>query len=341
MPLPLILGIGAAIAGVAGVGGGIRGGVKIKEAKDTMESANRRHQRNQERFERQSETTNKDMDELGETELSILNSFTRFSDVIERIQNRPTFDEYKVNGVEIPKYDREELREVSVGAGVLLGGLGGAALGTAGAFAASGATTAAVMALGTASPGTAIASLSGVAATNATLAALGGGAIAAGGGGIALGSAVLGAATLGVGLLVGGLIFNFTGKGLSDKADEAYPQMLKAEKQIDKICSYLIDLSGTANKYQYSLQHMNNLYQNYLAKLSAVTDRKTDWLLFDDSEKRLTENTVLIVGLLFKMCKVQIVKKAETEGEMNSVNKLEIEGAMSEADRFITDRAIL
>jgi len=49
-----------------------------------------------------------------------------------------------------------------------------------------------VGAYGTASTGTAIATLSGAAATNATLAALGGGSLAAGGGGIAAGGAVLG-----------------------------------------------------------------------------------------------------------------------------------------------------
>ena len=85
------------------------------------------------------------------------------------------------------------------------------------------------MAIGTASTGTAISSLSGVAATNATLAALGGGSLAAGGGGMALGTAVLGGATLGVGLLVGGVIFNVTGSKLSDKADEAYSQAKRTE----------------------------------------------------------------------------------------------------------------
>ena len=153
--------------------------------------------------------------------LKILNDFKDFSDAIEKIQNRPEFKEYKIGGVALPKYNKEELNKVSVGAGVLLGGIGGAAVGTAGGFAAAGATTSAVMALGTASTGTAIASLSGAAATNATLAALGGGAVAAGGGGIALGTSILGAATLGVGLLVGGVIFSATGSKLSDKADEA------------------------------------------------------------------------------------------------------------------------
>ena len=46
MPLPLIIGIGAAIAGVAGVGAGIRGGIKMKEASNTVKSAQRRNEEN-------------------------------------------------------------------------------------------------------------------------------------------------------------------------------------------------------------------------------------------------------------------------------------------------------
>ena len=39
MPLPFIIGAAAAIAGAAGIGSGIHGGIKMKEAKDTMEVA--------------------------------------------------------------------------------------------------------------------------------------------------------------------------------------------------------------------------------------------------------------------------------------------------------------
>ena len=179
MPLPLFLGIGAAIAGAAGVGTGIHGAVKMKEANDTMNAAKNRHNANIAKFKQKNTRTTKAMDQLGKLELDILHSFGDFSDVFEKIQNRPVFTAYSKNGVNLPTYDGEKIKEVSVGAGVLLGGLGGAGLGAAGGFAAAGATTAAVMALGTASTGTAIASLSGVAATNATLAALGGGALAA------------------------------------------------------------------------------------------------------------------------------------------------------------------
>ena len=230
MPLPLILGVGAAIAGAAGVGTGVHGAIKMKEANDTIKEAEIRHKINIEKFDKKSESTSKAMDALGELELKILNGFDDFSNTIEKIQNKPQFKEYRKDGVTLPKYDKEELKSVSVGAGILLGGLGGAAVGTAGGFAAAGATTSAVMALGTASTGTAISSLSGAAAINATLAALGGGALgtSATAGGMALGSTILGATTLGVGLLVGGMIFNFTGGKLSDKADEAYIQMREA-----------------------------------------------------------------------------------------------------------------
>ena len=144
---------------------------------------------------------------------------------IRSIRILKSFKTFSDSQFELPQYNREELEQISIGAGVLLGGLGGAALGTAGGFAAAGATTAAVMALGTASTGTATASLSGIAATNATLAALGGDAIAAGGGGIALGTTVLGAATLGVGLLVGGIICNLTGRSMTDKANRIWSEV--------------------------------------------------------------------------------------------------------------------
>jgi len=337
MPLPLILGIGAAIAGVAGVGSGIHGGVKMKEANDTMKAADSRHQKNLAHFEKQSAATNGDMDELGKTELDILNSFEKFSDIFEKIQNRPKFKPYRKDGVDIPEYSCEKLKEVSIGAGVLLGGIGGAAVGTAGGFAAAGATTAAVMALGTASTGTIIASLSGVAATNATLAALGGGAIAAGGGGMALGTTILGAATLGVGLLVGGIIFNVTGSALSNKADEAWTQMKRAEKEINVICSYMEDLSGTCRKYRNSLVSVNKIYQNHLEKLQRIVDgdKKTDWNAFTSSEKTIAENTALLVGLLYNMCKVQLVLKSDNKTELNTINSEAVNKSITDAEQFM------
>lgn len=342
MPLPLILGGAAAIAGAVGIGSAVHGGVKMKEANDTMKWAESKHRESITGFETQNQKTTTDMDRLGKKELEILDSFQRFSNIFEQIHNRPEFKSYEKENVSIPAYNAEELKQVSVGAGVLLGGLGGAAVGTAGGFAAAGATTAAVMALGTASTGTAIASLSGVAATNATLAALGGGAIAAGGGGMALGTTILGAATLGVGILVGGVIFNVTGSKLSDKANEAFEQAKKEETEVRKICRYMRTLSDAESRFEDALQTVDKIYRRHLEKLGdlVVLSGKADWNDYSDAEKKLTENTALLVGLLYSMCKVQLVLQSNSATELNRVNEEGINASCETAKNFLVDSGL-
>ena len=287
MPLPIVLGVAAGIFAVGGIGSGIHGAIKMKEANDTMDVAKWKQDKAIRTFKLANESATEMMDSLGTTELKILREFSEFQDVLEKIQGRPVFDNVKVSGVKIPEYNAKEIQSVSIGAGVLLGGLGGAALGTAGGFAAAGATTAAVMALGTASTGTAIATLSGVAATNATLAALGGGAIAAGGGGVALGTTILGATTLGASLLVGGIIFNIVGSSLSDKADKAYEQAKKTEKEVDKTCNYLNKMERYARSYKKTLTSVESKYKDYLWKLKNIVEiqGKTEWVEFTEEER--------------------------------------------------------
>lgn len=339
MPLPLILGIAAAVAGTTGVGFGIHGGVKMKQANDKLKEAQKRNDSNNARLERMNQSACEAMDILGKNEMKVLSEFQLFSDLFERIKNRPEFADIKIGNVSIPKFEGEEIKKASVGASVLIGGLGGAALGTAGGFAASGATTAAVMALGTASTGTAISALSGAAATNATLAALGGGSLAAGGGGIALGATILGATTLGVGLLVGGVIFSCTGSKLSSKADKAWEQMISNEQKINKVCSYLFDLQKTADRYNSTLLRMRSLYIKQLNKMRNIIDsyneKHVNWQNLSLEEQLVIENMVLIVGVLYNMCKVQLVQKSCCSNQ-NIINKTEINKAEKDANDLIS-----
>ncbi|MEG1846494.1 MAG: hypothetical protein RR239_06295, partial [Oscillospiraceae bacterium] len=192
----------------------------------------------------------------------------------------------------------------------------------------------------TASTGTSIASLSGIAATNATLAALGGGAIAAGGGGVALGSTVLGVATLGVGLLIGGIVFNITGSGLSNKADKAWEQMKTAESEIDRICEYLKNLTAMSKKFYDSIMLIDDVYQKNFDELYKIICiyGKTDWDLFTPEEKLIAENTSLLVGLLYNMCKVKLVLKAENNNETNKVNYCDIDNAIYQSKQFLNEK---
>ena len=338
MPLPLIIGGIAAAAGIAGVGSGIHGGIKMKDANDTMKLAQGKQERAVKLFNNKNDSTTELMDAIGKQELEILATFDDFSDIIEKIQGRPEFKAYKREGIDLPEYEAEELKKISAGAGVLLGGLGGAAAGTAGGFAAAGATTSAVVALGTASTGTAISSLSGAAATNAVMAALGGGSIAAGGGGMALGAAVLSGAMLGAGLLVGGVIFNVTGCKLSDKADEAYVQAKRTEEEVNKIVGYFDELTEAASGFKESLTKVEDVYRKHLNTIDHIVnfEEKTNWSDFTEKEKKATENAVLLVGLMYMMCKVTLVLKQDDD-ELNKVNKEVIDDAIGDAEEVLKE----
>lgn len=113
-------------------------------------------------------------------------------------------------------------------AGTAAGGAAGAATGTALAYG----TFTAAAAFGTASTGTAISGLSGVAATNATLAALGGGSLAAGGAGVAGGVIVLGAIVAAPLLLLGAGGFLWMHKRSKLKAQEAKTAIDEAESAL-------------------------------------------------------------------------------------------------------------
>lgn len=248
MPIPFLIAGGAVLAGAAGVGSAINGAMKVSVVKNKIESANRKHESNRYSFERKVKSTDMILDDLGELQVEILASFEKFSDVIEKIQNRPKFHEINKDRTELSKIDDISIRNAYLGANLILSSISGAAIGTLGGYAVSGMATSAVMALETASTGTAISELSGVAATKATLAAIGGGSIAAGGGGIALGTTILGGATLGVGLLAGGIILNSTGNKMLNDADKVWDSMKSAEKKMDKIIIFLDELSEYSKK---------------------------------------------------------------------------------------------
>jgi hypothetical protein len=232
------------------------------------------------------------MDKLGTLELEILKSFNDFSDLIEKIQNRPIFKEYKKDDVTLPEYDAEEIKKVSIGAGVALASLEGLAVGAAG-----------------------------------------GGSLATGRGGIALVPTILGASAFGVGVLVGGAVINATGKKLSAKVDEAEKEMLKAEKTINESVAFLRELSNAANRYIKFLTNARDKYNEIFNYLSYVINNsgKTDWNLFSDDEKLATQNLVLLVGLLYKMCQVSLVKKANSFNDDKVVNTEGVSDSIHEA----------
>ncbi|MBD9730459.1 helix-turn-helix transcriptional regulator [Streptomyces sp. H28] len=170
-------------------------GQRPVKLRDQVAETKRRHAEINEKVAQRSKITQ----ELGEAfnhvhDVARDKFFLRFVELAESISGapepeRPSEEEIESTG-ETPTAIRIEAMSAGIAnaiRGAAAGGAAGAAVGGAAAY---GAFTAAAL-FGTASTGTAISTLSGVAATNATLALLGGGTLAAGGAGMAGGTLLL------------------------------------------------------------------------------------------------------------------------------------------------------
>ena len=76
------------------------------------------------------------------------------------------------------------------------------------------------------------------------------------------------------------------------------------------------------------------LYTIRLEKLKNILiyNRKTDWNQFSvEEEKLMTKNLVMLVGLLYRMCRIKLVLKSEND--LNTVNKTEVDKNSREVER--------
>lgn len=213
MPVPIILGVIAGGAALYGAVKGVKGAIDHSDATDINQDAHSVVNAANQKVDEQRETTNATLKDYGERKLRAFNGvIADFIDTFGRLKNVDTIHTPELDKLNLGDFstvsldglrsDYELLKSSGLGLGAGMGG--GAAL----AFGAYNGT----MLLATASTGTAISTLGGAAATNATLAWLGGGSLAAGGGGMALGSMVLGGIVAGPALAIFGHIVGNKGE---------------------------------------------------------------------------------------------------------------------------------
>lgn len=249
MPLPLIpIIIGLASLGAAGTG--IYKGAKAvrdnstandlnEEAHDIIESA-------KSSLKSARKKSKNALEALGNEKLAVCQtSIKKFVDLFEQIKNVELQESVGLQELSKFRIDRQaiiDFKEISMlatsfAAGTLSGAVAGGAV-AFGAYSAAGAFAAA-------STGTAIAGLSGAAATNATLAFFGGGALAAGGLGIAGGTAVLGGIVAGPALAIVGIVM---GAKASKNLDNAYSNLAQAKKAHEEIQVLVTACNGIAKR---------------------------------------------------------------------------------------------
>ena len=234
MPIPFLFIGAAALTGAVGIGGGVKAGIDQNKAQKINMDANEMVQYSGDRLELQKECVSNALKALGNEKVFILNnSISEFLETFRKIKNvdlrdSAGLDELKHLHVDLKDFDDMQLMVNFAGAlaGGTVAGIGGGALVAFGAYGAA-------QALAVASTGTAIASLSGVAATNATLAFFGGGSLAAGGLGMAGGTVVLGGLVAGPALMAAGLIAGVAAHKNLEKAKINNAEAMQICEQLD------------------------------------------------------------------------------------------------------------
>lgn len=288
MPIPLLfIGLGAVTA-ATGVGKTVKAGVDNSRAKEINENANEKIESASKKLDIARQQCGNALEHLGIEKISVLNtSVKEFLDTFEKLKNVEFADSQNLDEFKNLHIDRnvfDELKEMESFASSFAGGTVAGAAG--GAFAAFGAYSAATT-FATASTGTAIASLSGAAATNATLAFFGGGSLAAGGLGMAGGTAVLGGLVAGPALLVMGMV---TGAKASKNLDNAYANKAKA----DEICEQLktgTDQCRAIRRRTYMLYtllaRLDTYFLPLIYQLEEIVDKEgTDYAAFTPEAKK-------------------------------------------------------
>lgn len=290
MALPLIpvaAGIVAAGAALFGAKKGYDAYQDTQDAKYWHEIAKEEYESSEHNLLKRKDEAQKVFAELGEIKKSVIEgTFPRYFKLIDELKLEAQKDLGEVlKDFDMTKFKeaRQSITDLQTALGGIIGG------GVAGAMAGFGAYGA-VGLLATASTGTAIGTLSGVAATNATLAWLGGGSLAAGGLGVAGGTAVLGGIVAAPVIAVAALVW-------AQSAESKKYDAMSYHSAVSVICE---SLKAENTKFGEAIYLVENIIKSKNANVSklrklinVITNRKNiDISKWDEFKQESVKNII-------------------------------------------------
>ena len=285
MPLPLILVGVAVVAGIYGAKKGVDAYSDTKEASGIRDDASDLLSRAEGSLRKERSKCSGKLEELGRLKFETWAvDLGRFCSLFGRLRNvelvgAPGMDEIKWSDQELG-----EMRELSGYASeVVSGGLAAVGSGALVGMATYGGATM----FATASTGTAISTLSGAAATNATLAWFGGGALSAGGLGMAGGMAVLGGIVAGPVLAVGGAVLAAKAREDLAEAERDHALAKKHASEMNSAQAVVRGIRKVANQYVEIISEIVERVRPALDRLaSAIVNHGTNFAKYPDDAKR-------------------------------------------------------
>lgn len=272
MAIPFLILGAAGVTALTGIGKGVGAIRKNKKAKSINAEAQSVVRSAKTSATRAKNRSAKALETLGKTKLDVLNgSMKEFVNTFEKIHSITFTDSKELSEFGQYHMDKQQLADLkemgNLASSVLGGVVGGAGVGALTAFGAYGAT----MTFASASTGTAIASLSGAAASNATLAFLGGGSLAAGGMGMVGGTMVLGGVVAGPALCVLGLVMNASAR---KNLDNAYANLAEAKKLAESlhvVATLCKGVKQRADMFTSLLNCLNSEFAVLIEKMKRIT----------------------------------------------------------------------
>ena len=309
MAVPIILGAVAAGSALYGAYKGISGAIDHNNASDINNDARSMVDTANQKVETQRKTTNDVLTDYGTRKLRAFNgTISDFIDTFGRLKNvdlihSPELDKLNLgdfSGQTLAglRQDYQALKDAGLGLGAGLGG--GAAL----AFGAYNGT----MLLATASTGTAISTLGGVAATNATLAWLGGGSLAAGGYGMAGGMMVLGGIVAGPALAIFGHIVGNKGEEALNKARTNLEQARTIRDQADQMTDKLHAVEQVTALANATFSNVSAHLRRSISELKdTIAKHGEDYQGFTSASREVVFRTVKFAQLIKAMIDTPIL----------------------------------
>lgn len=294
MPLPFILGAIAVATAVTGVAKAVDANDTNKRARRINNHAKEIYEQAEQELKSSKNRASASLTRLGQEKVDVLQKdMVPFVNLMKKIKNINMTEIRGIGDLSRLQVNEETLAEMQSMGDLAIEMASGIVKGTAGGALMAFGAYSLVGAFGTAGTGTAIAGLSGVAASNATLAALGGGTLAAGGLGIAGGTAILGGIVAGPALAVLGFAMSSKANENLENARSNRAQAEKAAHEMGLASDACQKISERADMFIGLLENIHIKFQKFVDQMKdVIIDKGTDYRNYGQAEKDILAMTL-------------------------------------------------
>ena len=247
-----------------------------------------KYKKNANRLIRSTTNTSKELEKMEKLQLEILKDTSDFSDVIGMIRNRPQFKEINIKGVKLPELTLEDLAIKSKNAGKLLSKYSTPEIGVSGLLVTPEVKT------------------NGFFGHELPF----------------LENSVAGIEVeMALSKLSGLSLFQALGSKESDKIYEMSKEVDKIEEKINQVIPNLDMIKSSANSFYNALLNVREVYLKEFNIVRGVVEKYCDYSEFLKTEKMALKNATLLIGILYQMCKVKLLKTDNMEVECIELNE--------------------